>query len=189
MLYLIVGQSGVGKNTVVDRLCEAISIHKVIPYTTRPKRENEIDGVDYHFVDEKTFKHILYEEGILTNIESYRVHDGDIWYYGFNSKEIKSYEDCIIICNPKNIENFEIMFGEENVTVIEIVAELNTRIKRYLKRDEFTLSCVQELVRRFISDNEEFKKVNAEYIVANETVLDLAVNRLEKIIKGELYVK
>lgn len=51
------GPSGVGKTTVANRLCEMDpSLYKSISMTTRPPREGEVNGVDYHFVSERVFK-------------------------------------------------------------------------------------------------------------------------------------
>ena len=51
----IVGPSGSGKDTVLKKLNEFRKIHKIIAYTTRPIREGEIDGVDYHFISPTDF--------------------------------------------------------------------------------------------------------------------------------------
>lgn len=184
MIYLVVGKSGVGKSTVVDEFCKRTSIHKVIPYTTRPIRDNEVGGIDYHFVSEKVFKDMAFN-GNLTNVESYRVYSGDIWYYGFNLDEIKKYENCILVCNPKNIEGFISRLGKENIHTIEIIADLNTRIERYIDRDSMSIEKIQELVRRFISDEKEFKDLVTDDLVGNEFTLEYAVNKLTRIILGD----
>ena len=49
---LVTGPSGVGKSTFVKRIVERYpqSLERVVSFTTRPKRSNERDGVDYHFM-------------------------------------------------------------------------------------------------------------------------------------------
>ena len=50
-LITITGLSGAGKDTVARMLSEMGSYKVLCPYTTRPKREGEIDGVEHHFVE------------------------------------------------------------------------------------------------------------------------------------------
>ncbi|MEK9986724.1 MAG: guanylate kinase, partial [Opitutae bacterium] len=59
LLLLISGPAGSGKTTLCDRLLEefASGLQRVITTTTRLPREGEVDGVDYHFLDEAEFLH------------------------------------------------------------------------------------------------------------------------------------
>ncbi len=72
-LVILSGPSGVGKDTVLDAWRQADSrVERVVAYTTRPPRKGEVDGVDYHFVDEPTFAGRA-ERGAF--LEWMRVHD------------------------------------------------------------------------------------------------------------------
>ncbi len=56
-LFVISGPSGVGKSTIIARSLEQNpELLYSISYTSRPKRGQERDGVDYHFVSEAMFK-------------------------------------------------------------------------------------------------------------------------------------
>jgi guanylate kinase len=58
MLVIISGPSGVGKDTIIDALRRRHhdpDYHYVVTCTTRAMRPGEVDGVDYHFFDRKTF--------------------------------------------------------------------------------------------------------------------------------------
>jgi len=56
---VISAPSGAGKSTLIRRLCEADpGLGFSVSHTTRPQRQGERDGVDYHFVDEATFRRL-----------------------------------------------------------------------------------------------------------------------------------
>lgn len=50
-LITITGPSGAGKDTVARMLSDFVGYKVICSYTTRPKREGEIDGVEHHFVE------------------------------------------------------------------------------------------------------------------------------------------
>ena len=55
-LTVLVGCSSSGKDTVMNRLVKEFDVKPVISYTTRPIRDCEIDGREYHFITEKEFE-------------------------------------------------------------------------------------------------------------------------------------
>ena len=56
LMLVLSSPSGAGKTTICRHLLPADDqINLSVSATTRPKRSNEIDGVDYHFVDQETF--------------------------------------------------------------------------------------------------------------------------------------
>ena len=53
-IYYVMGKSSSGKDTIYKKLLEIHpEFHTIVPYTTRPIREGEHNGVEYHFVNEK----------------------------------------------------------------------------------------------------------------------------------------
>lgn len=65
-LFIVSAPSGTGKTTLIRRLFEQHGLGDRLAYsvshTTRPRRPGEVDGRDYHFVDESTFRAMV-EEG------------------------------------------------------------------------------------------------------------------------------
>ncbi len=60
MLIIISSPSGVGKTTLVKLLAERNENFEIsISSTTRKPRKNEIEGKDYHFVNEKKFNDLI----------------------------------------------------------------------------------------------------------------------------------
>ena len=60
LLIVVSGPSGVGKDTVIDRMKKrGLPFHFVITATSRPRRPNEVEGIDYFFVSREQFKEMI----------------------------------------------------------------------------------------------------------------------------------
>ena len=55
-MVLISGPSGCGKSTIIQRLLSCPEVEFSVSATTRPMREGEVDGVDYHFLSQDEFR-------------------------------------------------------------------------------------------------------------------------------------
>ncbi len=94
-LYVISAPSGAGKTSLVKALLENTpGIGVSVSHTTRAKREGEVDGVDYHFIDKATFEKMV---GAAAFLESAQVFDN---YYGTAianiEAKLKQGEDVIL---------------------------------------------------------------------------------------------
>ena len=77
LLVVISGPSGVGKDTLIERLRELDpSLRYSISYTTRKPRRGEQDGVSYFFVNRQKFEELIAQEFFL----EYATYNGN--YYG-----------------------------------------------------------------------------------------------------------
>jgi guanylate kinase len=66
LLVVISGPSGVGKDATIQRMKErGYPCHFVVTATTRARRPNEIDGIDYHFVNEEIFANMIHQGELL----------------------------------------------------------------------------------------------------------------------------
>jgi guanylate kinase len=76
-LFVIAAPSGAGKTSLIDAVMRDDSSLKIsVSYTTRPPRPGEKDGVDYHFVDERTFAAMKKREEFLESAEVHGNHYG-----------------------------------------------------------------------------------------------------------------
>jgi guanylate kinase len=72
LLVVITGPSGVGKDTVLARLKEiGPPAHVTITATTRPRRQTEVDGVDYYFITPETYDRMLAGDEFLEHATVY----------------------------------------------------------------------------------------------------------------------
>ena len=76
LLVVMSGPSGVGKTTLVHRLLEHFDGTFSVSATTRPRTEKEVDGRDYYFIDEETFRRWIDEDRFLEHAEVF----GRSWY-------------------------------------------------------------------------------------------------------------
>ncbi len=81
LLIIVSGPSGVGKDAALKRMKEmGYPFHFLVTNTTRPKRPDEVDGMDYHFITQEKF------EAMATNGE-FLEH---AFVYGFNYGNAKA---------------------------------------------------------------------------------------------------
>ena len=91
MIYIITGPSGVGKNTIIEAMSTDLDFYFSVSHTTRPQRESEVDGKDYHFITEEEFK-TLVDENLMIEYEQYGG-----FYYGTSKKEILKESNIILL--------------------------------------------------------------------------------------------
>lgn len=61
MLFVVSGPSGVGKSRLVDLVARGLGWETVVPWTTRDRRDNEVDGRDYRFCSKAAFREMIAE--------------------------------------------------------------------------------------------------------------------------------
>lgn len=84
-LIIITGPSGVGKTTIAEEVIRREpTIKKWITYTTRPPRPTEVDGREYHFIDEETFNRMKDAGEFLEHAKVYN------YWYGNSRKDLDS---------------------------------------------------------------------------------------------------
>ena len=76
-LFVIAAPSGAGKTSLVRALMERVpSLAFSVSFTTRPRRANEQNGRDYHFIDEGRFQEMVREGVLLEHAEVFGNHYG-----------------------------------------------------------------------------------------------------------------
>ena len=152
MIYVLIGRSGSGKSSLERRLTQIRpELFRVISDTTRPIRDSEIHGVDYHYLSREEFtKGILQGDYIEHNC-----YNG--WYYGINKKHIDLKQgDYICVTSPSGYYQLKKFFGNEVVGVV-IHTDDKQRLLNYLHREEEP-DC-QECCRRFMADAKDFEEI------------------------------
>ena len=165
----VMGKSGSGKDTFVkEALRREPSLHNLVSYTTRPIRENEINGVDYHFISEDDF---------IEQINSNKMLEYNIfnqWYYGTSIEDFSTEKVNIGVFNPQGVRDL-IKNDNVNVTVLYLTTNDKIRLIRQLNREDNPN--VDEIIRRYSTDKKDFSDLTFKYNkLVNNSVADLAVN-------------
>ena len=164
-IFYIMGKSSSGKDTIYSRLLrdKEFGLKNILLYTTRPVRQGEADGREYHFVDEERFRQFM-DEGKVIEYRTYETVHGPWTYFTADDGQVdlkaRSY---LAIGTLESYENMKRYFGEENVCPIYVEVEDGERLKRALAREELQEKPrYAEMCRRFLADTEDFSEENLE---------------------------
>ena len=186
-LYIIMGKSSSGKDTIYKQLTEKLGdrFHPVITYTTRPVRTGEKNGVEYFFVTEEEY-HTLHEQGKIVEKRVYQTFYGPWYYFTVNDGQIdlENY-DSIMVNTLEAYEQMKAYYGEDVVVPIYIEVESGERLYRALCRErEQKNPKYTELCRRFIADEEDFSTERLLQSGINQIYENSSLEKcLEKIMK------
>lgn len=156
-IFYIMGKSSSGKDTIYNRIRSEENFLPVVLYTTRPMRENEENGREYHFVD-RAFFDKMKSEGKVIEERIYNTIHGE-WIY-FTSKDSIDVENgnCIAIGTLESYVKIKEHFGEV-VVPIYIEVEDGLRLSRAVERERLqTNPKYAELCRRFLADCSDFSE-------------------------------
>ena len=157
-LTTLIGASASGKDTVMNRLVKEFDVKPVISYTTRPIRDCEIQGREYHFITEEEFERMKNnDEFIETRV--YKTVNGN-WYYGLPKSGIDLEDDNNYITildfdGLLELETWLRSIGQiDKLTSIYIDVTEQNRLIRSLNREQnMTKKQVDEVIRRYHNDN------------------------------------
>ncbi len=160
IVYLM-GKSSTGKDTIYKHLIKdnEIKLHTIVPYTTRPIRAGETDGVEYFFTDEAGFLK-LKEEGRLIEDRAYNTCLGLWRYFTVNDSQIDlENKNYIMIGTLESYNKTKEFFGQEKLVPVMIELDDGIRLQRALDREKAQdKPKYHELCRRFLADAEDFSE-------------------------------
>ena len=171
MIYIITGPSGVGKNTIIEAMSTDLDFYFSVSHTTRPQREREVDGKDYHFVTEEEFKSLV-DENLMIEYEQYGG-----FYYGTSKKEILKESNIILLDLEVNGAT-KLLSENDDFIGIFIDIDDNELVKRLKNRghDENFIN-----KRMQLASTQREKKSHYQYHVDNVDIKS-SVNQILDII-------
>lgn len=175
-IIALIGKAGSGKDTILHELIKtSLNLHEIISCTTRPRREGEVEGVNYFYMTPEQFgDKVLHDE----MLEATCFND---WFYGTSYDSLRSDVINVGVFNPTGIDSL-LARPDVEVTTYYIQTSPKTRLLRQLNREQDP--DVAEIIRRYSTDETDFADLDFEYIpLQNETKEDLKAN-VEKILSS-----
>lgn len=156
-MIVLVGESASGKSSIEKYLVDNYEYNRIISYTTRQPRENEVDGVDYHFISEDKFK-LLKEQGFFAEVT---IYNG--WHYGSSKDDCT--DDKVCVMNPHGLRQLK-RFNDINITSFYINVPRRDRLIKILQRGDN----IEEAYRRSVSDVGQFTGIEDEvdFVINND---------------------
>lgn len=148
-MLVLIGASASGKTEIAKILIRSYDFKKIVTNTTREKRINEIDGIDYHFLSVDDFS-VKAENNYFIETE---VYDGN--YYGTAFKDASLHSVLIVDTNGANsIYNQNI----QHSVFIYLETSEDIRIQRMTSRGD----AMKDIKNRIKKDRAHFSfgKIN-----------------------------
>lgn len=182
LLIVITGPSGVGKDSVVNRLKErGVPFHFVVTATDRPPRPGEVHGCDYYFYSTTEFERMIAEGELLEHACVYGQHKGIPKAH--IRQALASGQDVVMRVDVQGADTVKSIISEAIVVFItcESERELVERLRKRRTEPEDALQLRLEAAR------EEMTRIPAyDYVVANHhDALDDAADDILAIIRAE----
>lgn len=160
-IFYLMGKSASGKDTIYKRIMDELPmLRNLVIYTTRPLREGEREGVEYHFTDHEMFQRLLATGKVIEYRDYDTVHG--IWtYFTLDDGQFDHEEPMLAIGTPASYRKLRDYFGAERVVPIYIEVDDGMRLMRAVEREKNQKEPkYAELCRRFLADAEDFSEEN-----------------------------
>lgn len=192
MIIVLLGASGSGKSTIENILANKFGYKKIVSYTTRKQRQGEVNGKDYHFIDDDTFKEAL-RKGLFAEYDEYSQER----FYGTLKSDYKK-GNMVAVLTPNGLRQLKRNLSSEEIFVVYVDSNLGTRVKRYIDRcgvNKFNFDDKNEIAARVERDFAMFLGMGkeADLVVSNnegEDVFEVAEkihNKYQDLIKKEIF--
>ena len=162
-IFYIMGKSASGKDTIYKRLLERISGLKTItPYTTRPIRDGEVNGVEYFFTTREELEQFRKDEKLIEE-RTYDTIYGPWTYFTVDDGQFdrSGRESYLMIGTLESYEKTRHHFGRGYLFPIYVEVDDRERLLRSIERERSQeVPKYKEVCRRFLADEEDFKEEN-----------------------------
>ncbi len=171
-IVIISGPSGVGKGTVINSLIAEIETFSLaVSATTRKKRNNEIDNVDYYFFDTETFDKMINNNEFIEYCE---VHGNK---YGTLYSEIKKINNsgkiCLLEIDTQGAQKVKKKI-DNAVMVFLKPPSIEALKKRLLKRGTDNEMVIENRLRNAQKEIDQIE--HYDFVVVNDNISDTVKN-------------
>ncbi len=179
-IIILTAPSGAGKTTIRTRMLQQMGdqLSFSVSVTTRKKREGEIDGVDYFFVDESSFKNNIERQQF---IEWEMVYPG--LYYGTSVEEINRIwtegKTPMLDIDVKGAMNVKRIYGDKVLAIFIKPPSIEILEQRLKRRGTDN---AESITMRINKAREEMSyKNNFDKVILNEDIETAAAEAKQMI--------
>lgn len=155
-MLVLIGESASGKSTIEKELVK-LGMSKITSYTTRPKRDGEVDGIDYHFITDAEFEYMK-KNGRFAEHTEYRK-----WHYAIAKEDC--IDDAVVVLEPRGYHMISKIPGLHIVSFYILVDDRERMIRMIQRGDD-----ISEAYRRWCSDQGVFQGIweETDFLIGNE---------------------
>jgi len=180
IMLVLSSPSGAGKTTLTKKIQQKYKNFKIsVSHTTRKARPNEINGVDYHFIERDIFKKMRADKNFYEHAE---IFDN---YYGTSKKSvedlIKNKNDILFDIDWQGTQQL-VKFKELDLIKIFILPPSKIELKKRLNERNHEKKTVAKRLLGYEKDSLHWNEY--DYIILNDK-LDVCYNQIEKIISNK----
>jgi guanylate kinase len=180
LLFIVSAPSGTGKTTLVERLVQVLpNLRMSRSYTSRPARDGERNGVDYHFIGRDEFEEHIREGAFLEWADVF----GN--YYGTAAADVEAMivagQDVVLVIDVKGARQVKAR-GVDHTAIFVMPPSFQVLEQRLRGRSKDT---EEQMQRRLLTAREEASSyTDYDYVVVNDD-LESTMIRLQEIIAAE----
>ncbi len=174
-MVLISGPSGCGKSTIIQRLLSGPGVEFSVSATTRPIRDGEVDGVDYHFLSKEEFRSRVEAGAFIEWAEVY----GNL-YGTLRAPMEAAIQEGIVFLVEIDVQGALQLraLGEEGVFVFIAPPSFEELQKRLVGRGTEAPEVIERRLKK--AEDEYRERVKYDHVVVNDD-LDRAVAEVRSL--------